>query len=248
MSLNTILTVFAVLSGVVALFELLEYIFTKNIPWLARLLRQGWRRLTRQPNAAATLTPQAARAQKSVLMGLEGRGAKAYFGIFRAALNRRLTFNARTRRPPRDPVNALLSLGYTLLTANAITALEIVGLDPYCGFLHGLKAYGRPALALDLMEEFRPVIVDSVVLTLVNKCMATAKDFEPARPGSGGVYLTRRGLRTFFEQYTRRLNTTVYCPPAGRPLSYQKILEVQARRMARMIEGEVDDYTPFLVK
>ncbi len=191
---------------------------------------------------AAALT-----ARKSYLMGLEGRGAKAYFSILRRALGERLVFAERSRRPPRDPVNALLSLGYSLLTNNIISALELVGLDPYCGFLHGLSAYGRPALALDLMEEFRPIVVDSVVLTVVNKRMLTSQDFEPARQGEG-VYLTRRGLRIFLEQYTHRLNTRVYCPTAGRSLSYQKIFEVQARQVARLVMGEAERYQPFLVK
>ncbi len=186
---------------------------------------------------------------KSTLMGQEGHGAKAYFSILRRALNKRLQFEARSRRPPKDPVNALLSLGYSLLTANFITAAEIVGLDPYCGFFHGLAAYGRPALALDLMEEFRPIIVDSIVLTLVNKRMLSATDFEPARgTDRPGVYLTRRGLRIFFEQYTHRLDTPVYHPVAGRALSYQKILEVQTRQVAKLIKGEIEAYQPFLVK
>jgi CRISPR-associated protein Cas1 len=183
------------------------------------------------------------------LMGQEGRGAKAYFVIFRSALKERLQFDSRTRRPPKDPVNALLSLGYSLLTANLISALEVVGLDPYCGFFHGPTTYGRPALALDLMEEFRPVIVDSVVLTVVNKRMLSEKDFETSGSGDKqGVYLTRRGLRIFFEQYTHRLNTSVFHPLAGRALSYQKIFEVQARQAVKLIQGEIDEYQPFLVK
>jgi CRISPR-associated protein Cas1 len=188
------------------------------------------------------------------LMGQEGTAAKAYFAVFRAGLRAELAFGQRSRRPPQDPVNALLSLGYSLLTANLMTALEIVGLDPYCGFFHGPSAYGRPALALDLMEEFRPIVVDSVVLTLVNKRMLGATDFEnrveedPPGSAEAGVYLTRRGLRVFFEQYSRRLNTAVVHPLAGRSLSYQKIFEVQARQIAKLVQGEIDSYQPFLVK
>lgn len=182
----------------------------------------------------------------AALMGREGDGARAYFAVFRAALGDRLAFGQRSRRPPRDPVNALLGLGYSLLAANLITALEIVGLDPYCGFFHGPASYGRPALALDLMEEFRPVVVDSVVLTLVNKRMLAEDDFEPG--SGGGLYLTGRGLKVFFEQYTHRLNTAVFHPLAGRPLSYQKIFEVQARQVARLVQGEIETYAPFLVK
>lgn len=186
----------------------------------------------------------------AAVMGQEGHGAKAYFAIFRAALQPELAFGPRSRRPPKDPVNALLSLGYSLLTANVISALEIVGLDPFCGFFHGAAAYGRPALALDLMEEFRPIIVDSVVLSLVNKRMVTVKDFEsaPGQKEGGGIYLSRRGRRVFFEQYVHRLNTTVFHPLAGRALSYQRALEVQARQLARVILGEIEAYEPFLVK
>ena len=110
------------------------------------------------------------------LRGLEGSGARAYFGLFRQALRVDLAFEKRARRPPPDPVNALLSLGYTLLNEALMTALEVVGLDPYAGFFHADK-YNRPALALDLVEEFRVPIVNSLVLTLVNKRLLGAEDF-----------------------------------------------------------------------
>lgn len=183
----------------------------------------------------------------ATLMSYEGQAAHAYFAILRRALNEKLPFGSRTRRPPRDPVNALLSLGYSLLTADIISALEIVGLDPYCGFFHR-TVYGRPALALDLMEEFRPIITDSVVLTLVNKRIITADDFQPAKTKHAGIYLTQLGLRKFLTQYTQRLQTKIYHPLAQRPLSYQKIFEVQARQIAKLIQKELDEYTPFVVR
>lgn len=214
-----------------------------------RMMRGGAAAAPEQIQRLKTCLREAGRsADIAALMGQEGRGAKAYFAVFRAAIQERLPFGARTRRPPQDPVNALLGLGYSLLTGNLITALEIVGLDPYCGFFHGPTSYGRPALALDLMEEFRPLVVDSVVLTLVNKRMLTGEDFEAGGPAEQGIYLTRRGRRVFFEQYTRRLNTSVYHPTAGRALSYQKIFEVQARQLAKLIQAEIDEYQPFLVK
>ena len=181
------------------------------------------------------------------LMSQEGSGAKGYFAILRAALNKQLSFGRRSRRPPRDPANALLSFGYGLLSANIISALEIVGLDPYCGYFHA-QAYGRPALALDLMEEFRPIIADSVLLTLVNKKMLTENDFEAARGGASGIYLTRRGRKVFLAQYTHRLQTNIYHPLAGRALSYQKIFEIQARQIAKLIKEEIDLYKPFVVR
>jgi CRISPR-associated protein Cas1 len=174
--------------------------------------------------------------------GLEGDGSHAYFSVLRQSLASDLALGPRSRRPPKDPVNALLSLGYTFLSNNLTAACEIVGLDPYGGFFHA-TAYGRPALALDLMEEFRGVIVDSVVLNMVNRGMLDGDDFEPA--DGGGVYLRQRAMRSFIEQYTARLNTTVIHPQAQRSLSYQKCFEVQAMQMRRLVMGESARYQPF---
>jgi CRISPR-associated protein Cas1 len=124
------------------------------------------------------------------LRGLEGSGSAAYFGVLKTALRAELTFERRSRRPPRDPANALLSLAYTLLTNAVFTACEVAGLDPYDGFFHADK-YGRPALALDLVEEFRPIVADSVVLTVVNNRMVCADDFEAGEDG-GAPGCTRR--------------------------------------------------------
>lgn len=179
------------------------------------------------------------------LRGLEGAGARAYFRVFRQSLALEWGFEKRVRRPPGDPVNAMLSLGYTLLGQNMMTALEVVGLDPYDGFFHADK-YGRPALALDLVEEFRSVIVDSVVLTVVNKRMLMPDDFRPGP--KGGVILGRSGLREFLSQYTARLQTEVIHPLAGRRLTYQKCFEVQARLLRKVIEGQAEAYSPFLTK
>jgi len=179
------------------------------------------------------------------LRGVEGSAAKAYFEVLRQALRPEMTFEKRTRRPPRDPVNALLSLGYTLLTQNLITACEVVGLDPYDGFFHADK-YGRPALALDLVEEFRGPVVDSVVQLVVNKRVVGPGDFEEGR--EGGIYLSNRGLRKFLEQYTHRLNTEIVHPYHERRLTYQRVFEVQARLLAKTIQGELDRYVPFRVR
>lgn len=182
-------------------------------------------------------------ASLAELRGLEGRGARSYFAVLRASLPDNLGFARRARRPPPDPVNGLLSLGYTLLTENLMSACEVVGLDPYDGFLHSDK-YNRPALALDLMEEFRAPIVDSVVLNLLNRRRLDKDDFQPG-PG-GAVYLTQKGLGIFFRQYSARIQTEVIHPLAGRALSYQKIFEVQARQLRKVIEGEAEEYVPFV--
>jgi CRISPR-associated protein Cas1 len=179
------------------------------------------------------------------LRGLEGTASKAYFAVLRATLRAELSFERRSRRPPKDPANALLSLAYTLLTNALFTACEVAGLDPYDGFFHADK-YGRPALALDLVEEFRPIVADSVVLSLVNKRIIGPEDFVEGE--DGGVYLARHALRRFMTQFGRRLNTTVVHPDAGRALTYQKVFEVQARRLRKCIESGTPDYRPFRAK
>ncbi len=181
----------------------------------------------------------------AALRGVEGAGSKVYFGALRAALRGEWSFEKRARRPPPDPVNALLSLGYTLLGENIISALEIVGLDPYAGFFHA-DAYGRPALALDLVEEFRGLIADLVALMLVNKRVLKPKDFHVGE--DGGVYLSERGLKKYFHYYTARIQTEVLHPYYRQRLTYQKCFEVQARLLRKVIEGELTEYVPFRAK
>jgi CRISPR-associated protein Cas1 len=179
------------------------------------------------------------------LRGLEGLGARAYFQILRQAIPAGWGLERRARRPPPDPANALLSLGYTLLGQNMITAAEIVGLDPYDGFFHADK-HGRPALALDLVEEFRSIIADSVMLTLINKEMLTLDDFRPGP--KGGVYLKPKALKTFFRQYGTRIHTRVTHPTVKHRLTYQQCFEVQARLLTKVIEGKRPTYEPFLTR
>jgi len=175
------------------------------------------------------------------LRGIEGSAARLYFLGFRQAIRRGWQFEKRSHHPPEDEINALLGLAYTLLHENIITALEIVGLDPYDGFLHADK-YGRPALALDLMEEFRSIIADSVVLNLVNRGMITPNDFIV----EGKRYtLQKKGLDDFFHAYQNRIQTEVIHPFNRHRLSYQKIFEVQAAGLRKAIEGE-EEYHPFL--
>lgn len=178
----------------------------------------------------------------AALRGLEGAAAKAYFAHIRQAVRPEMRSNKRSRRPPKDPFNALLSLGYTLLYESVMSALEIVGLDPYIGFFHADK-YGRPALALDMVEEFRAPVVDSLVLTLINKRLLQPDDFKPG--SNGGVYLSRHGQRVFYREFSDRLQVCTMHPTAGRRLSYRQWFEVQARELARFIQGKNDAYRPF---
>lgn len=178
-----------------------------------------------------------------VLMGIEGQAARQYFGLLRKAFDPGWAFTKRTRRPPKDPVNALLSLGYTFLGHAIMSALEVVGLDPYLGFFHAEK-YGRPALALDLVEEFRAPIVDSLTLSLFNHRLLDEKDFQPAVKGDG-IYLSDKGLRIFITKFNQRLESQVTPRSLGRKISYRKLFEVQARKLVHLIQGRSDTYKPF---
>lgn len=177
------------------------------------------------------------------LLGIEGQSARLYFQLYRQAFAEEWQFNRRNRRPPQDPVNALLGLGYTFLSYAMITALEAVGLDPFLGYFHAEK-YNRPALALDLMEEFRAPLVDSLTLSLLNRRQLQPDDFQ-RDPETGGVTLSDRGLRLFIHRFSARLEDQIYHRQLKRNLSYRKLFEVQARRMARFIMGQDEAYRPF---
>lgn len=153
-------------------------------------------------------------------------------------------FKTRNRRPPRDPINALLSLGYALLAKDLMITCGVVGFDPYLGFYHQPR-YGRASLALDLMEPFRPLIVDSVVLSAINTRMVTIEDF--VRTGNA-VALKPEGRKKFFTAYEQRMDTLVTHPLFGYRVSYRRILEIQTRLLARLLRGEIDDYPVFTTR
>ena len=153
-------------------------------------------------------------------------------------------FTRRNRRPPRDAVNALLSLGYSLLARDCTVAAHAVGFDPYVGFYHQPR-FGRPALALDLMEEFRPLIADSVALTLINTRVISPSDF--VRAGDA-VNLSAEGRKRFFSAYEQRLNTTIVHPVFDYQVSYRRALELQARLLAKTLTGEIEQYVPFTTR
>lgn len=180
------------------------------------------------------------------LLGHEGIAARRYFAALRRLIRPPWGFSHRARRPPPDPVNALFSLVYTLLHESCYTALEAAGLDPLCGFYHQPR-YGRASLALDLVEEFRAIIADSVVLTVLNKRMVTPGQFNRARSGQG-IILDHEGWRCVAEQYARRLNTVVRPPGQTRQISYQKVLELQAQQLRRAIMTASVTYKPFLTR
>ena len=176
------------------------------------------------------------------LLGMEGNAARLYFGVLASAFDVKWKFEKRTRRPPRDPVNALLSLGYTFLGYAMCAALEVAGLDPYLGYFHQ-ETYGRPALALDLIEEFRAPVVDSLVLGLVNRRLLQEQDFGPDE--AGGIRLSPSGLRVFLREFSDKLESRVTSRRIGRPLSYRKLMEVQARHLANVLLERETEYLPY---
>ena len=153
-------------------------------------------------------------------------------------------FQGRKKRPPRDPVNALLSFAYSMLAKELTGVIHAVGLDPFLGFLHQPR-YGRPALALDLMEEFRPLIADSVVISLINRGELGVDDFVRS---ANGTFLKDVGRRAFWEAYFRRMDTEVSHPEFGYKMSYRRMLEVQARQLWRYLRGEAAGYHGFTTR
>jgi len=179
------------------------------------------------------------------LLGFEGAGARAYFssfaGMLRPDSRARFDFQGRNRRPPRDPINSLLSLAYSILAKDWTVTLLAVGLDPFLGFYHRPR-FGRPALALDMMEEFRPLIADSVVIQLVNNGEIQDEHFIER---GGAVSLTPEGRKKCFLAYERRMSHLITHPVFGYRISYRRVLEVQARLLGRALAGEIAEYPSF---
>ncbi len=182
------------------------------------------------------------------LRGLEGVGANAYFGVFDEMIlgdKDTFFFHGRSRRPPLDSVNAMLSFAYSLLANDCASALESVGLDSYVGFLHRDRP-GRTSLALDLMEELRPCMADRFVLTLINNRMIKPDDFLCME--SGAVLLTAEGRKTFLKNWQEKKKETLTHPYLGEKLPWGMIPYIQALLLARYLRGDLDAYPPFLWK
>ncbi len=203
------------------------------------------------------------------LLGVEGAAAGSYFEQFGGMLRERtddddflegiappepppgpvparlnFDFTTRNRRPPTDPVNALLSLAYSLLAKECTLAAAAVGLDPYVGFYHQPR-HGRPALALDVMEEFRPLIAESAVITAINNRFVSTNDFISA---GRAVNLSADGRKHFFQCFEQRMNSLITHPVFDYQVSYRRAVELQFRILARVLSGEIPEYVPFLTR
>ncbi len=187
-------------------------------------------------------------ASPEALRGIEGVAAAAYFGVFDELIlqkNECFAFAGRNRRPPTDPVNALLSFAYALLANDCASALHAVGLDPYVGFFHTDRP-GRKSLALDLMEELRAPFADRFVLTLLNNRILGEKDFKKTE--NGAVLLTDNARRTFLSEWQQRKKEVITHPYLEEKLSWGLLPFAQALLLARSLRGDLDDYPPFFWK
>jgi CRISPR-associated protein Cas1 len=180
--------------------------------------------------------------------GVEGQAAHVYFGVFDDMIrvdDESFVFDVRQRRPPRNPVNALLSFLYALVLVDCTAAVESIGLDPQVGFLHGLRP-GKPAGALDLMEEFRALLADRVAFSLINRRQVTGKDFEE-RPG-GAVRMSDDARKTLLIEYQRRKQEELTHPILDRRIPLGIAPHVQAQLLARYLRGDTEAYLPFTPK
>ncbi|MDW8371776.1 MAG: CRISPR-associated endonuclease Cas1 [Geminicoccaceae bacterium] len=217
------------------------------------ILRRNWRGEEPPEHELAELSHWARRAEHArgpeELLGSEGNAAAIYFRAFRNLLSDRalaqgFDFEKRNRRPPADPVNALLSFAYAMLARTFTVTLATVGFDPWRGFYHRPR-YGRPALALDLMESFRPLLADSAVLTAINNGEVRAQDFVHA---AGACALTPAGRKRFIACFERRLAQEITHPLFGYRVDYRRVLELQARLLGRHLLGELPRYPEFTTR
>jgi CRISPR-associated protein Cas1 len=205
--------------------------------------------LDQLPNDALP-APNPARPQEDTLlgklMGIEGAAAAAYFGAYGQLFIDKWgrSFSGRHKRPPTDPINALLSYGYTLLTTQAVACAQMVGFDEYVGYLHSTQ-YGKPALALDIVEMFRVPVVDSTVLTILNNRMLDYNDFEETL---GAWRLTEPGRKLFLQKFEERLNTEIAHPIIKSKVTYRRCLEIQMRLLSRWLLGELKRFRGFYTR
>ncbi len=219
------------------------------------LLRRNWRGEEKPEALLEELKRYADDCQRAKdlpsLLGIEGMAAQRYFGSFDNLIKKdgdpqslRFEFTNRNRRPPTDPVNALLSYAYSILTRTWTVALSAVGFDPYRGFYHQPR-YGRPALSLDMMEPFRPIIGDSSVLQAINNGEVRPSDFVNA---AGSISLTDDGRKRFITSFERRLGQEITHPLFGYKVNYRRLFEIQARLLGRFLLNDIPDYPNFTTR
>ncbi len=213
---------------------------------LRRNSKQNVKPILAQLKAAALQTSEVGTIES--LLGIEGTAARLYFSNFSTMLKDDslgvFEFKGRNRRPPRDPINCLLSYAYSLLIKDLTSTTLAIGFDPYLGVFHKPR-FGRPALALDLAEEFRPLIADSVVINVINNGEVQKSGFTIR---AQGVALNKEARRSFISAYERRLDHEVTHPVYGYKITYRRVLEVQARMLGAYLLSEIPEYVPFMTR
>lgn len=239
--------------------ELARHIVAAKIHNSRKILQRGAREADEESDGAALqeaaislkqILPSLARAATlDEIRGAEGEAARRYFGAFthmiRPSCREAFALNGRTRRPPTDRTNALLSFLYTLLTHDCRSALESAGTDPQFGYLHSMRP-GRPSLALDLIEEFRAYLADRLALTLINRLQIQAEDFT-VRPG-GAVLMSDEARKKLLVAYQERKKEEITHPFLEKKTPLGLLPFLQARLLARTLRGDLDNYMPFTVK
>lgn len=180
-------------------------------------------------------------ADLDTLRGYEGAGAREFYEAYAMAFRQGWSFQHRIRRPPTDPINSMLSLGYTLIFYQMVSFLRTAGLSPYAGYLHMMRQ-GHPALASDMVEEFRSPVVESLVLQMVNNRIVTPADFNIT---DGACYLSPESRKKFLEQFDRKMRTEIAHPHSGAHTDYRGAMAIQVHAMANVIRGAATSYIPF---
>jgi len=184
------------------------------------------------------------RTKVASILGIEGQATAVYFRAFGRMCRKDLQFSKRTRRPPKDEVNALLSFGYALITSEMLSVLCAIGFDPYIGYLHGIN-YGRPSLALDMVEEFREPVIDRFTLNLINNRIFTSEDFEGK--GEKRMYLKDDSRKRYFVEYEKMMNAPFKDSQSGKRVTYRSLFQIQAHKLADTIQTN-RPYQPFLMR
>lgn len=198
-----------------------------------------------QPDNALKARKKAAQKQSTLdqVRGMEGMAAREYFACWPAMLKQDWEFTGRNRRPPKDPINALLSFAYALLRVQVTAAVHVAGLDPYVGYLHEVH-HGQPALVLDLMEEFRPLIADNLVLAVLNNREIQPKDFTESL---GAYNLSDAGRKSFLQAFERKMTDEFKHPVFDYRCSYRRAVELQARLLSRHLQEDIP-YKPLMLR
>jgi CRISPR-associated protein Cas1 len=179
------------------------------------------------------------------LLGLEGAAAKTYFNAFSRMILGEFCFKGRKKRPPTDPVNAMLSLSYTMIFNEVSSLLDGLGFDPYLGYFHSVD-YGRASLAADIMEEFRAPIADRLILNLINNRVFKLEDFY-ANPKNGGINFKKDALKRYFREYEKMVNNEFIHPETQQNTTLRKCIRIQAEKLASVVQDN-NPYTPFMLE